>query len=262
MFFSAVHGRGRFNNNPTNVKFQAAYKRLLVHTAVKGSDSEAKPFMDGNIVKECMMEGVGELCPEKLKFLKMISLSCNTVARRIDYIGNNILHQITASDNSMYSTTTGEDIFKVQKTLTKYNLDWNRHQGVTIDDGRNMSGPNIRVVGQTRRACEGAGASVPIFLHYIIHQQALCVKHIDMRCVLKPVVSVVNFIRSHALNHRKFRCFLEQIESKFVDLYYTAVRWLSCGKVLLQFFQLRNEINLFLAEKNHPEPLLFEAEWL
>ncbi|GLV33369.1 hypothetical protein CBL_20115 [Carabus blaptoides fortunei] len=38
MFFSAVRGRGGFNNNPTSVQFQAAYKRLLVYTAVKGSD--------------------------------------------------------------------------------------------------------------------------------------------------------------------------------------------------------------------------------
>ncbi|XP_023211754.1 general transcription factor II-I repeat domain-containing protein 2-like [Centruroides sculpturatus] len=267
---------------------------------------EGKPFMDGNIVKECMMEDAGELCPEKLQLFKMISLSRNTVARQIDNIGNNILHQITgkvqrftrysltmdestdvsdtsqllvfvrgvddelnvtqelASVNSMHSTTTREDIFKVvQKTLTKYNLDWNRLQGVTIDGERNMSGANNGVVGQIRKACEGLGAPAPIFLHCIIHQQALCVKYVNMSCVLKPVVSVVNFIRSHALNHGQFRSFLEQIESKTGDLsYYTAVRWLSCVKVLLQFFKLRNEINLFLAEKNHPEPLLSNAEWL
>ena len=126
----------------------------------------------------------------------------------------------------MHSTTTGEGIFKeIQKTLAKYNLDWNRLQGGTIDGGRNMSGSNIGVVGQIRKACEGAGVSVPIFLHCIIHQQALCVKHVDMSCVLKPVVSVVNFIRSHELNQRQFRSFLEEIKSESVVLsYYTAVR--------------------------------------
>ncbi|XP_071051104.1 general transcription factor II-I repeat domain-containing protein 2B-like [Onthophagus taurus] len=172
--------------------------------------------------------------------------------------------QELASVNSMHGTTTGADIFKeLQQTLTKYNLDWNRLQGVTIDGGRNMSGTNIGVVGLIRKACESAGATVPIFLHCIIHQQALCVKHVDMSCVLKPVVSVVNFIRSRALNHRQFRSFLEEIESETVDLsYYTAVRWLSCGKVLLQFFKLRKEIKIFLAEKNHPETLLSDAEWL
>ena len=206
--------------------------------------------MDGQIFKECMMEAVGELCPEKLNLCKMISLSRNTIARRIDDIGNNILHQVTsktqrftqyslamdestdvndtsqllifvrgvddelnvtqelASLNSMHSTTTGKDIFEeVEKTLIKFNLDWNRLQCVTIDGGRNMSGTNIGVVRQITKACEASGASVPIFLHCIIHQQALCIKHVDMSCVLKPVVSVVNFIRSHALNHRQFKSF-------------------------------------------------------
>ena len=51
--------------------------------------------MDRNIVKECMMEGVSELCPEKLNLFKMISPSRNTVAYRIDDIGDNIPQQIT-----------------------------------------------------------------------------------------------------------------------------------------------------------------------
>lgn len=51
--------------------------------------------MDGNIVKECMMEAVAVVCPEKVKLFKTISLSRNTIARRIDDIGNNILHQIS-----------------------------------------------------------------------------------------------------------------------------------------------------------------------
>ena len=83
-----------------------------------------------------------------------------------------------------------------------------------------------------------------------------------MSCVMKPVVSVVNFIRSHALNHRQFRDFLKEID-EFVDLtYYTAVRWLSFGKILLHLFELRLEMDLFLTEKNKPTPLLSECEWL
>ena len=82
-----------------------------------------------------------------------------------------------------------------------------------------------------------------------------------MSCVLKPVASVVNFIRSHALNHRQFRDFLKEIEAEFDDLpYYSAVKWHSCGKVLLHFFELRLKIDVFLTEKNKPQPLLSECE--
>ncbi|CAN7989854.1 unnamed protein product, partial [Ixodes pacificus] len=102
-----------------------------------------------------------------------------------------------------------------------------------------------------------------MFLHCMIHQQAPCGKYVDMSCVLKPVVSAVNYIRSHGLNHRQSREFLKDSESEFVDVtYYTAVRWLSCGKVLSRLFNLREEIRKFLADKNRPEPLLSNSEWL
>ncbi|PNF38074.1 hypothetical protein B7P43_G18375, partial [Cryptotermes secundus] len=50
---------------------------------------KGKPFTDGNIIKECMMEAVTELCPEKLNLFKMISFAPNNVARRIENMGNN-----------------------------------------------------------------------------------------------------------------------------------------------------------------------------
>ena len=44
--------------------------------------------------------------------------------------------------------------------------------------------------------------------------------------------------------------------------YYTAVRWLSCGKVLFRFFQLRHEIDIFLTKKDHSKQLFSNREWL
>ena len=96
-----------------------------------------------------------------------------------------------------------------------------------------------------------------LFLHSIIHQQALCSKRLDISCVMKPVIWVVNFIRSHALIHRHFQTFLKEIDAECSDLpYHTAVGWLSCGKVLLRFYNLRKEINLFLRDKNKTDPIL------
>ncbi|CAI9730336.1 Hypothetical predicted protein [Octopus vulgaris] len=58
----------------------------------------------------------------------------------------------------------------------------------------------------------------------------------DIFCALKPVVSALNFIRGHALNHRQFQAFLEEIDFEFCDLpYHTAVRWLNCDNVFSRF---------------------------
>ncbi|UYV78931.1 EPM2AIP1 [Cordylochernes scorpioides] len=82
-----------------------------------------------------------------------------------------------------------------------------------------------------------------------------------MSDVLKPVISTVNFIRSFGLNHRQFRQFIAEIGE--TDLpYHTAVRWLSCGKVLQRFFELRAVIEIFLNEKHRPFTELQNNAWL
>ncbi|UYV80829.1 hypothetical protein LAZ67_19001894 [Cordylochernes scorpioides] len=82
-----------------------------------------------------------------------------------------------------------------------------------------------------------------------------------MSDVLKPVISTVNFIRSFELNHRQFRQFIAEIGD--TDLpYHTAERWLSCGKVLQRFFELRAVIEIFLNEKHRPLTELQNNAWL
>lgn len=283
------------NESVTMASYKVAYA-----LAKKG-----KPFTDGELIKDCLMEVVAELCPEKMNLFKQISLAPNTIARRIEDIGCNIVKQIAekarnfhqysialdesdacdasqllvfirgvdsdfnvtqelASVHSMHGTVTGEDIFKyVEKTLLEYHLEWNKLKCVTIDGGKNISGVKKCLVEQIAKAAEVGGFSKPMFLHCVIHQLALCGKHVDMSCVLKPVVSIVNYIKSHGPNHHHFHEFLKETDSEFADLsYYIAVRWLSYGKVLSQFFQLREEIKSFLEEKNRPEPLLSKTDWL
>ena len=47
-----------------------------------------------------------------------------------------------------------------------------------------------------------ANCGQPKQFHCIIHQQALCGKVLSWRHVMSVVVSNVNFIKNHALNHR------------------------------------------------------------
>ena len=265
-----------------------------------------KPFTDGGIVKNCLLEVADELCPKKSKLFQNLTLGANTVARRIADMGENMIGQIVsyaskfrhislamdesldmcdtsqllvfirgvdedlivtqelASINGMYNTVTGEDLFnELKKIFDYYNLNRSRLHCLTIDGGRNMCGIKKGLVGQLKQLCAQNKISEPMFLHCIIHQQALCAKYVDISCVLNPVIKMVNFIRSHGLNHRQFRKMLKETDTESVDLpYYTAIRWLSCGKVLTRVFKLRKEIYEFLKGKGKPQPLLSDEEWV
>ncbi|XP_046863294.1 general transcription factor II-I repeat domain-containing protein 2A-like [Xenia sp. Carnegie-2017] len=172
--------------------------------------------------------------------------------------------QELASLNSMYNTTTGEDLMReMQKTFEQYSLDWNGLKCLTIDGGRNMCGVKKGLVGKIKQFCAEKDISEPMFLHCILHQQALCAKYVDISCVLYPVTKMVNLIRSHVLNHRQFREMLRETETESVDMpYYTAVRWLSCGKALSRVFELRKEIAEFLAGKGKHQALLSDKLWI
>jgi len=211
--------------------------------------SHAKNFLQFSLA----MDESTDMCgtPQLLIFLRGVDDNLNVT-------------QELASLNSMYDTVTGEYLMKeVQKTFAQYSLDWRLLKCLTIDGGRNMCGVKKGLVGQIKQLCTEKNISEPMFLHCIIHQQALCAKYVDISCVLDPVTKMVNLIRSHGLNHREFREMLRETETESVDLpYYTAVRWLSCGKVLARVFELRKEIAEFLAGKGKHQPLLCNEVWI
>ena len=55
-----------------------------------------KPFTDGEMVKKCMIEAAKEVCPDTDKVGKFqdISFTANTVARRVDAMGDNVRSQV------------------------------------------------------------------------------------------------------------------------------------------------------------------------
>ncbi|KAE8280213.1 General transcription factor II-I repeat domain-containing protein 2 [Larimichthys crocea] len=68
--------------------------------------------------------------------------------------------------------------------------------------------------------------------------------------IMSTVTQVVNFIKAKGLNHRQFKSFLEELGADHSDMpYHTEVRWLSRGKVAKRFFELREEICLFMESK-------------
>lgn len=103
-------------------------------------------------------------------------------------------------------------------------------------------------------------------LHCIIHQENLCAKmsNSDLNDVMATVAKVINFlIKRSALTHRQFRSLLEEMDSAYTDLpLHSAVRWLSCGKVLERFVSCIDAIKVFLVEKGQHYPQLEDEEWI
>ena len=102
-----------------------------------------------------------------------------------------------------------------------------------------------------------------MFIHYIVHQYALCKSVLKLNNVVDVVTKTVNFIRTQALNHRQFVAPLEEQDNEHVDIkYHTAIRWHSLGKVLKRFGDLKAEIEKFceINRKNIPE--LSDVDWI
>lgn len=165
---------------------------------------------------------------------------------------------------SMKGTTTAENIFMmVSESLSKLNLSWNKIRSVTTDGARNMVGSKSGVVARIKEKILEVDAEPLMQFHCIIHQQALCSKILRFENVMSVVVSCVNFIRHHGLQHRQFQSFLSEIEAEYGDvLYHAEVRWLSRGKVLKRFFALRQEIDIFLTEKGKCQEVFSDPEWI
>lgn len=88
--------------------------------------------------------------------------------------------------------------------------------------------------------------------HCILHQEQLCAKNIGLKNMMQDVVGIVNNIRSKALSRHQFKALVEEMDAQYGNvLYHQEVRWLSRGKVLRRFFELREEIRVFQAAKKN-----------
>ena len=60
-----------------------------------------------------------------------------------------------------------------------------------------------------------ANGGQPMQFHCVIHQQALCGKVLNWRHVMSVIVSNVNFIKNHVLNHGQFQTFLAELDCEY-----------------------------------------------
>ena len=156
----------------------------------------------------------------------------------------------------LQNTTRGEDIYKALKEcLLRNGIDMKKLLSVTTDGAPAMVGRRIGLIGLLMADNDFPGLQA---YHCIIHQQALCSKLKDdaLQNVMGIVVKIVNFIQANPLNHWQFKTLLEEYESNYGDfVLHTDVRWLSKGKVLARFWDLIEEVKIFLRVKSKEELL-------
>ena len=70
-----------------------------------------------------------------------------------------------------------------------------------------MTGKNNGLVGLLEAKLKDCANHKLKSIHCIIYQEALCSKVCNMEHVMSVVVKLVNFSRSHGLNHRQFQSF-------------------------------------------------------
>ncbi|KAJ4933636.1 hypothetical protein JOQ06_030460 [Pogonophryne albipinna] len=146
--------------------------------------------------------------------------------------------------------TRGIDVKETMiNVFVKANVPKQKLTAIATDGAPSMVGSVNGLVGLCK-----ADNTFPEFwnFHCIIHREQLVSKSLNLDNVMKPVMEIVNYIRTHALNHRQFKNLIAELDQGLPgDLPLPCtVRWLSKGKVLSRFFELLDAVKLFMEQKD------------
>ncbi|CAL9700336.1 unnamed protein product [Knipowitschia caucasica] len=235
--------------------------------------------------KEMVNMVIGENAANKLN---VISLSDNTVKRRIDDMAENVLNQLVTriKESRFYAIQIDEstDIAALANLLAfvRYEHDGDIHEDFlfckplpsnttgeavfeAINDfmvsneidwakcvGLSTDGARAmvgRLTGVVKRVKDVAPLLTAV--HCSIHREALATKTMpaDLNKVLNEAVKTVNFIKSRPLQSRLFGILCAEMGSEHRQLLlHTEVRWLSRSKVLTRLYELRDEVRVFFVD--------------
>jgi hypothetical protein len=141
--------------------------------------------------------------------------------------------------------TRGEDLFKsFDDFMKKSDLSYDKIVSISTDGAPAMMGKEKGLLKRMRDNNSGI-----LTYQCIIHQTSLCSKlSATLKDVMDGLIKLINFIRSRSsLQHRQFKEFLCQCDSAYSDiLQHNHVRWLSKGRVVERFWNIKEEVKTFL----------------
>ena len=239
------------------------------------------------LIKPCLIEATTlVLAGEKANKLKEISLSNDTVKKRISEMSHDILLQVVEEVRSspqfslqldestdislcaqllVYARYIFENNVKVQYLFSEPLSTTCRGEDV-FQIVKDFFEKHALDWKQLVRICtDGAPSMIGYrsgfkglitsvaphvsFTHCVIHRFALAMKTLPsgLQEVLQDVVKIVNHISANATTSRLFAAFCKEVGSDFkVLLLHTEVRWLSRGQILNRLLQLREKAAIFL----------------
>ncbi|CAI6344305.1 unnamed protein product [Macrosiphum euphorbiae] len=287
-----------FNFTATNQKATYASYKICLRIAQTG-----KPHTIGeSLILPAIKDAVGILFDQKcLKEVEKLSLSNNTVSRRIDdiseWVENKLIERVKLSRWFSLQLDESTDIQGLSQMIVFVRYIWmnESHEDFlccepiirgTSDEIFNTLNTYITAKGIEWTKCvglctDGARAlcgknssvitkireinpNVP-WMHCNIHREALVSKSLsdDFRSVLNTSVKIVNFIKARPLQSRLFEKLCEEMGSIHKSLLlHTEVRWLSRGKVLTRLVELREEVTYYLDEKNDYVKFLRDVKFI
>lgn len=93
--FNFLKKNHNFQQNIFKKKYEQ--KVSIVHASYQVAQliaKESKSFSDGEFVKKCMLHAIDEICPENQCLFEQVSLSRQTITRRIEDLGLNLFEQV------------------------------------------------------------------------------------------------------------------------------------------------------------------------
>ncbi|XP_014782252.1 zinc finger BED domain-containing protein 5 [Octopus bimaculoides] len=146
-------------------------------------------------------------------------------------------------------TRKGQNVFDVLNSYLEYcRLNWKNCVGICTDGAPAMTGCLKGFVPIAQKQNPNI-----IHTHCFIHREALVAKTLEpeLKSVMDMVVKIANYIKMRPIKCQQFAKLCVGMEADISTLIqHTEIRWVSRGKVLSCFYELREELLTFSLQEN------------